>query len=183
MILEILTYPNKRLFERSEEVSVFDENLHKLLDDMYDTMIAKEGIGLAAIQVGVKSRIFIINLFNEEKKCQDKADLIEIINPEFLEKNGESVYQEGCLSVPGFYEEVKRADSVKVRYQDRFGNTKILETNGLLAIALQHENDHLDGHLFIERIGFNKRKIFDKEYKKGKKQDRPKHRQVAKKER
>ncbi|WP_169753328.1 peptide deformylase [Campylobacter mucosalis] len=182
MILEVLTYPNKKLFERSTEVSVFDENLHKLLDDMYDTMIAKEGIGLAAIQIGVAKRVFIVNLVKEDG-VQDKADLIEVINPIFSEKTGECVYQEGCLSVPGYYDDVKRAERVRLDYQDRFGNSQTIETDGLLAIALQHENDHLDGHLFIERIGFNKRKKFDKEFKQGKKQDKPENRKVAKKER
>lgn len=171
MILEILTYPDKRLFTRSSEVSEFNDELHKLLDNMYDTMISSKGIGLAAIQVGVAKRVLIINLANEEG-LQDKNDLIEVINPIFEAKNGEIIFQEGCLSVPGYYEDVKRAELVKVSYQDRFGNKKYIETDGLLAIALQHENDHLDGHLFIEKIGFNKRKKFDKEYKKGKPKER-----------
>ncbi|WP_169754679.1 peptide deformylase [Campylobacter curvus] len=164
MVLEILSYPNKKLYEVSKEVETFDEELHKLLDDMYETMIAKDGIGLAAIQVGVAKRIFIINLSNEEG-VQDKADLIEIINPKFELKVGECVYQEGCLSVPGFYEDVKRAERVKIKFQDRLGQEREIETDGLLAVALQHENDHLDGHLFIEKIGYNKRKKFEKEYK------------------
>ncbi|WP_169784482.1 peptide deformylase [Campylobacter curvus] len=164
MVLEILSYPNKKLYEVSKEVELFDEELHKLLDDMYETMIAKDGIGLAAIQVGVAKRVFIVNLSNEEG-VQDKADLIEIINPEFELKVGECVYQEGCLSVPGFYEDVKRAERVKIKFQDRFGQERQIETDGLLAVALQHENDHLDGHLFIEKIGYNKRKKFEKEYK------------------
>lgn len=164
MVLEILSYPNKKLYEVSKEVETFDEELHKLLDDMYETMIAKDGIGLAAIQVGVAKRIFIVNLSNEEG-VQDKADLIEIINPKFELKVGECVYQEGCLSVPGFYEDVKRAERVKIKFQDRFGQERQIETDGLLAVALQHENDHLDGHLFIEKIGYNKRKKFEKEYK------------------
>lgn len=164
MILEILTYPNKKLFERSVEVTEFDENLHKLLDDMYDTMIANNGIGLAAIQVGVLKRALIINLIDDDG-TQDRSKLIEVINPVFEEKVGECVYQEGCLSVPDYYDDVKRAKSVKVSYQDRFGNYQTIQTDGLLAIALQHENDHLDGHLFIEKIGFNQRKKFQKEYK------------------
>ncbi|MBN7288092.1 MULTISPECIES: peptide deformylase [Campylobacter] len=164
MVLEILSYPNKKLYEVSKEVETFDEELHKLLDDMYETMIAKDGIGLAAIQVGVAKRIFIVNLSNEEG-VQDKADLIEIINPKFELKVGECVYQEGCLSVPGFYEDVKRAERVKIKFQDRFGQEREIDTDGLLAVALQHENDHLDGHLFIEKIGYNKRKKFEKEYK------------------
>ncbi|MGG7048400.1 MULTISPECIES: peptide deformylase [unclassified Campylobacter] len=171
MILEILTYPNKKLFTRSQEVTEFNSELHKLLDDMYETMLNSQGIGLAAIQVGIAKRILIINLVNEDGE-QNKADLIEIINPVFELKQGETTFQEGCLSVPGYYEDVKRAEFVRVRYQDRFANEKVIEADGLLAIALQHENDHLDGHLFIERIGFNKRKKFDKEYKKNKQKDK-----------
>ena len=168
MILEILTYPNKKLFVKSLEVKVFDEKLHKFLDDMYETMIAKNGIGLAAIQTGEAKRILIVNLVDEESKEQRKEDLLEIINPKILRKEGEIIYQEGCLSVPGYYEDVKRAEFITLEYQDRFGQRRELETEGLLSVAIQHEMDHLDGHLFIERIGYNKRKKFDKEYKKQK---------------
>ena len=165
MILEILTYPNKKLFVKSLEVKAFDENLHKFLDDMYETMIAKNGIGLAAIQVGKPVRALIINLANEEK-IQDKKDLIEIINPQILKKEGEVVFQEGCLSVPGFYEDVTRAEFITVQFQDRAGNIRQMDASELLAVCIQHEMDHLDGHLFIERIGYNKRKNFVKEFKK-----------------
>ena len=168
MILEILTYPNKKLFIKSLEVKVFDEGLHKFLDDMYETMIAKNGIGLAAIQTGEAKRILIVNLVDEESKEQRKEDLLEIINPKILRKEGEIIYQEGCLSVPGYYEDVKRAEFITLEYQDRFGQRQQLEAGGLLSVAIQHEMDHLDGHLFIERIGYNKRKKFDKEYKKQK---------------
>mgnify|MGYP000905859072 FL=1 len=168
MILEILTYPNKKLFVKSLEVKVFDEKLHNFLDDMYETMIAKNGIGLAAIQTGEAKQILIINLVDEESKEQRKEDLLEIINPKILRKEGEIIYQEGCLSVPGYYEDVKRAEFIKLEYQDRFGQHQELEADGLLSVAIQHEMDHLDGHLFIERIGYNKRKKFDKEYKKQK---------------
>ena len=168
MILEILTYPNKKLFVKSLEVKVFDEGLHKFLDDMYETMIAKNGIGLAAIQTGEAKRILIVNLVDEESKEQQKEDLLEIINPKILRKEGEIIYQEGCLSVPGYYEDVKRAEFITLEYQDRFGERQELEADGLLSVAIQHEMDHLDGHLFIERIGYNKRKKFDKEYKKQK---------------
>ena len=102
MVLEVLTYPDKRLYQKSKSVEKFDENLHKFLDDMYETMIAKKGIGLAAIQVGKPLRALVVNLLNEEG-IQDKNDLIEIINPEILEKDGEITYQEGCLSVPEFF--------------------------------------------------------------------------------
>jgi peptide deformylase len=110
----------------------------------------------------------IINLVDEESKEQRKEDLLEIINPKILRKEGEIIYQEGCLSVPGYYEDVKRAEFITLEYQDRFGERKELEADGLLSVAIQHEMDHLDGHLFIERIGYNKRKKFDKEYKKQK---------------
>ncbi|ALV25332.1 peptide deformylase [Campylobacter iguaniorum] len=165
MILEVLTYPDKRLYDIGLEVTKFDDELGKFLDDMYETMIAKNGIGLAALQVGKPIRAFIVNLVNENE-VQDKNDLLEIINPKFLKKDGEIVYQEGCLSVPDYYEDVRRAEHIEIEYFDRYGNKKTLEAKGLLAVAIQHENDHIDGHLFIERIGFNKRKKFDKEYKK-----------------
>ena len=135
---------------------------------MYETMIAKNGIGLAAIQTGEAKRILIVNLVDEESKEQQKEDLLEIINPKILRKEGEIIYQEGCLSVPGYYEDVKRAEFITLEYQDRFGERQELEADGLLSVAIQHEMDHLDGHLFIERIGYNKRKKFDKEYKKQK---------------
>ena len=165
MILDVLTYPNKKLYQRSIEVVKFDAALGELLDNMYETMIAQNGIGLSAIQVGRPVRALIINLANEEK-IQDKKDLIEIINPQILKKEGEVVYQEGCLSVPGFYEDVTRAEFITVQFQDRAGNTQQMDASELLAVCIQHEMDHLDGHLFIERIGYNKRKKFDKEFKK-----------------
>ena len=134
-------------------------------------MCAKGGIGLAAIQVANPIRAVVINLLNKNE-IQDKADLIELINPQITEQNGEILYQEGCLSVPGFYEDVKRAEKVKVKFQDRFGETKFLEASNLLAVCIQHELDHLNGHLFIEKIGYSKRKQFDKEFKEKLKKNR-----------
>lgn len=165
MVLEILTYPDKRLYKKSKDVEKFDDNLHKFLDDMYETMIAKKGIGLAAIQVGKPIRTLVINLLNNEG-IQDKNDLLEIINPEILYKDGEITYQEGCLSVPEFFEDVTRANNIKVKFQNRFGEFVEMDANELLAVCIQHEMDHLNGHLFIEKIGYNQRKKFSKEYKK-----------------
>ena len=165
---QIITYPDKRLFMRSSEVEKFDEELHRLLDDMYETMLAKNGIGLAAIQVAVPLRALIINLPDEEGK-QHKKDLLELINPVIVESRGTQVYTEGCLSVPEYYDDVERAEWVKVEYQDRYGNKKTIETDGLLAVAIQHEMDHLDGHLFIEKLPYLKRKKFEKEWKKKRK--------------
>ncbi len=168
MIRKIITYPDKRLFMRSNEVERFDKELHTLLDDMYETMIAKNGIGLAAIQVAVPMRALIINLPDEEGK-QHKEDLLELINPVIVESRGTQVYTEGCLSVPEYYDDVERAEWVRVEYHDRNGNKKRIETDGLLAVAIQHEMDHLDGHLFIEKLPYLKRKKFEKEWKKKKK--------------
>ncbi len=165
MIREILVYPDKRLKEISEDVESFDEELHTLLDDMYETMIAKEGIGLAAIQVGIPLNALIINLADEEGN-QKREDLIEVINPKIIKANGKEVYQEGCLSIPGFYEEIERAKEVTVEYFDRFGNKITKDLDGLLAIAMQHEMDHLKGRLFIEKLSYLKRKKFEKEWKK-----------------
>jgi len=165
MIREILVYPDKRLRLKSKDMVAFDTELHALLDDMYETMMAKEGIGLAAIQVGVAKNILIINLASEEGIRQKEA-LIEVINPIITHKEGEEVYQEGCLSVPGYYDDVKRAEKIKVEYFNRYGEKIVQELDGLLAIAMQHEMDHLLGHLFIEKLSYLKRKKFEKEWKK-----------------
>ncbi len=167
MVREVLIYPDKRLKEKSAIVKHFDKNLHTLLDDMYDTMIAKKGVGLAAIQIGVPKRVLIINIpIEEEDGAQPKENTLEVINPTFLEMSGKTKYQEGCLSVPGYYDDVVRYKYVKLEYFDRFGNKHILEDDGFLAIALQHEYDHLEGHLFIEKLSLLKRKKFEKEWKK-----------------
>jgi len=165
MILKILTYPDPKLKEASTDVEVFDNELHTLLDDMYETMLANNGIGLAAIQVGVTKNVLIINIPNENDE-QSKEDLIEAINPRILEKDGETLYQEGCLSVPEYYEEVKRAEEVLIEYYTRDGERLEKRYNGLYAIAFQHEMDHLKGHLFIEKLNLTKRQKFEKEWKK-----------------
>lgn len=168
MIREIITYPNKLLRKKSVDVEVFDEELHTLLDDMYETMIDQKGVGLAAIQVAVDKNILIISIPDENDE-QPKEDIIEAINPLITHKDGEQVFMEGCLSVPGFNEEVKRAEHVVVEYKDRFGNEQTMEAEGFLAVAWQHEMEHLQGHLFIEKLSLNKRKKFEKEYKKAQK--------------
>jgi peptide deformylase len=165
MVLDIVTYPNKLLKKISKPVERFDKELHKLLDDMYETMIAKNGVGLAAIQVGVPIRALIIDIGDEEGN-QSKDTLIEVINPEFLEWSGRQKDKEGCLSIPEYFDEVERYEKVKVKYFDRFGQEHIVDADGLLSVAFQHETDHLDGHLFIERLDYIKRKKFEKEWKK-----------------
>ena len=142
MHLSIVEYPNKKLREKSLKVEQFDENLHKLLDAMYPLMVNTNGIGLAAIQVAVAKQVLILNIPDEDGE-QPKENLIEMINPIIVCKEGETVYQEGCLSVPSFYEDIIRYEYVTVNYQDRYGNTQTIEAGELLSIAIQHEMDHL----------------------------------------
>lgn len=166
MIRKIITYPNPRLFLESEPVVEFDSNLHDLLDDMYETMIASQGVGLAAIQVDIPLRVLLVNIVDENGE-QKKEDLLEIINPEIIPLSEETIiYTEGCLSIPDFFEDVRRYNYILLKYQDRFGEHKELEAKDFLAVAIQHENDHLNGHLFIEKISFLKRQKFDKDFKK-----------------
>ncbi|MGA9046725.1 peptide deformylase [Sulfuricurvum sp.] len=165
MILPIITYPNKQLKTRSLEVVNFDDLLHRFLDDMYETMMSSNGIGLAAIQVANPIRVLILCIPDDEGN-QTKENLIEIINPVIHAPKGSVMYQEGCLSVPGFYEDVERYETLTLHYQNRHGESCSLEANELLAIAIQHEIDHLEGKLFIEKLTYNRRKKFEKEYKK-----------------
>ncbi|QKF59819.1 peptide deformylase [Aliarcobacter lanthieri] len=171
MIREIITYPNKLLRTKSENVVKFDEELHTLLDDMYETMMNANGVGLAAIQVAIPLNVLIINIPNEED-IQDKAELIEAVNPVITHKDGVQIYKEGCLSVPEYYEEVKRAKHIIVEYYNRFGEKQTMECEDFLAVAWQHEMEHLTGHLFIENLSFTKRQKFEKEYKNRKKSKR-----------
>jgi len=179
MLREIVVYPDKRLKLISKEVESFDGALHALLDDMYETMCARNGVGLAAIQVGADVRALIINepLDTEygegvEHSDQPQENTIEMINPVIVEKEGTEKFQEGCLSVPGFYEDVERFKYVKVEYFDREGNKQTVESDNFLAIAIQHEIDHLDGKLFVEKLSILKRKKFEKEWKRKQKEGR-----------
>ncbi len=165
MQLSIVEYPDKKLREKSLKVEQFDESLHKLLDAMYPLMVNTNGIGLAAIQVAVAKQVLILNIPDEDGE-QPKENLIEMINPIIVHKEGETIYQEGCLSVPSFYEDIIRYEYVTVNYQDRYGNTQSIEAGELLSIAIQHEMDHLKGLLFIDRLSYSRRKKFEKEFKK-----------------
>ena len=169
MIREIVVYPDKRLKLISKDVTSFDGVLHDLLDDMYETMVARNGVGLAAIQVGIDLRVLIINIPKEDgdgEHDQPKENTLEMINPIILEKDGVEKSQEGCLSIPGVYEDITRAKHVKVEYYDRDGKRQIIEDDDFLAIAMQHEIDHLEGKVFIEKLSFLKRKKFEKEWAK-----------------
>jgi len=173
MVREIVVYPDKRLKLISKAVTVFDGALHDLLDDMYDTMRARNGVGLAAIQVGVDTRALIINIPLEDEDGehdQPKENTLEMMNPMIVEQNGTEKFQEGCLSIPGVYEDIERAKHVKVEYFDRDGEKHTIEDDDFLAVAMQHEMDHLDGKVFIEKLSYIKRKKFEKEWKRKQKE-------------
>ena len=168
MVRDIVIYPDKRLKLISKEVTIFDTELHTLLDDMYDTMLTKRGVGLAAIQIGVDKRVLIINIPNDDDDdaLPIKSETLEIINPVFIKKEGSSKHQEGCLSIPGVYEDIERSEHIVLKYKNRHGEIKTIEDNEFLAIAIQHEMDHLEGKVFIEKLSILKRKKFEKEWKK-----------------
>ncbi|ABS22755.1 peptide deformylase [Bacillus cytotoxicus] len=144
-VLEIVKHPNEVLETPCERVINFDKKLVILLKDMYETMVAADGVGLAAPQVGVSLQVAVIDIGDDTGK-------IELINPVILEKRGEQVGPEGCLSFPGLYGEVERAEYIKVRAQNRRGKIFLLEANGFLARAIQHEIDHLHGVLFTSKV-------------------------------
>lgn len=156
MKLEILQYPDPRLKEKGEPVTEFNAELHKLLDDMAETMYAANGIGLAATQVGEKRRLFVIDIGEQEEKPRK---LYEFINPKIEKGQGKITFEEGCLSVPNYTDEVTRKEKITVRYQDRHGMPQTLEAEGLLAVCIQHENDHLDGIVFVDRLSPLKRRM------------------------
>jgi len=149
--LKILEFPDPRLRTKATPVQVVDDELRALIDDMFETMYEAPGIGLAATQVDVHKRLLVADV------SIDKDAPYVLINPEILEKDGITVTDEGCLSVPGFYEEIERAEHIRVRYLDRDGIEIVLDVHGLLAVCIQHEMDHLDGKLFVDYLSEVKR--------------------------
>ncbi len=149
--LRILEFPDPRLRTRAATVEVVDERLRRLADDMFETMYAAPGIGLAATQVDVHQRLLVVDV------SADKIEPLVLINPEILQKDGVAVTEEGCLSVPGYFEEVERAGHIRVRYLDRDGLAVERDMDGLLAVCVQHEMDHLEGRLFVDYLSEAKR--------------------------
>jgi peptide deformylase len=145
-ILNILKYPDQRLYTIANEVKVVNSKIKKLISDMAETMYGAPGIGLAATQVDVHQRIIVIDI------SEDKNNLLVLINPILLEKRGEETNQEGCLSVPEVFEKVKRAEWIKVSALDENGKKFELEAEGLLAVCIQHEVDHLLGKVFVDYL-------------------------------
>ena len=154
-IRTILHYPDPRLREPGRRVESFSAELHSLIDDMAETMYAAPGVGLAATQVGELWQVFVVDCAADG----EPSDLRVFVNPEILASEDTVTFDEGCLSFPGAREEVERAAKVRVRAQNRDGATFELEADGLLAIAIQHENDHLHGVLMIDRLGPLKKRL------------------------
>ncbi len=145
-LLPILRYPDPRLHQRAAIVDRVDDVIRKLIKDMAESMYAAPGIGLAATQVDVHLRVIVIDV------AQTHDQLLVLVNPELIAASGEADYEEGCLSVPGVYEKVQRAERITVRALDADGNAYTREADGVLAVCIQHEMDHLEGKVFVERL-------------------------------
>jgi peptide deformylase len=158
--LKILEFPDPRLRTKASPVEKVDDELRELIGDMFETMYDAPGIGLAATQVDVHQRLLVADV------SPDKSDPHVLINPEIIEKDGVTVSDEGCLSVPGYYEEVERAEHIRVRFLDRNGEQQEMEAEGLLAICIQHEMDHLEGKLFVDYLSETKRQRIRKKLEK-----------------
>lgn len=159
-LLDILHYPDPRLRTRAQPVVQVDDTLRRLIDDMFETMYAAPGIGLAATQVNVHLRLVVIDI------SEDRSEPLCLINPEIVEAAGQESSQEGCLSVPDVFEAVTRAERIRVRALDREGQSRIIEASGLTAVCIQHELDHLEGKLFVDRLSELKRTRIRKKYEK-----------------
>jgi peptide deformylase len=165
-IRPILTAPDPRLQAVSTDVETVDADIRKLVDDMAESMYAAEGIGLAAVQIGMSKRVIVIDLDQKEGKKNPRA----FINPKILWASEETaVFEEGCLSVPEIWDDVERPARIRCEYLDRDGNKQLLEADGLLATCLQHEMDHLNGVLFIDHLSRLKRSMAIKKLTKAKK--------------
>jgi peptide deformylase len=162
MIRPILKYGDQILHEPAQPIGQITSDVDRLVEDMIETMYAAPGIGLAATQVGVASRIFVIDL----SLGRNPADLIVMINPEFVERDGMQLEEEGCLSVPGFNATVVRPQRAVVKGLDRSGQEQVREGTGLLARAFQHEMDHLEGTLFVDRLRGIKRDLIVRKIRK-----------------
>jgi peptide deformylase len=164
--LQILEFPDPRLRTRAEPVAQVDDALRRLIDDMFETMYAAPGIGLAATQVNVHKRLLVIDI------SETRDQPLVLINPEIIAREGVEETEEGCLSVPGIYDKVQRADRIRVRALNRDGKQIEMDADGLLAVCIQHEMDHLEGKLFVDYLSELKRTRIRKKLEKERK-DRP----------
>jgi len=158
--LTILQFPDPRLRTVARPVDAVDDDVRRLVDDMLETMYAARGIGLAATQVNRALRVLVLDL--SEQRDQPRV----LINPEILQRQGRQICEEGCLSVPGEYAEVERAERIRVRALDRDGQMREFDADGLMAVCIQHEIDHLDGKVFVDYLSTLKRRMIEKRLKK-----------------
>jgi len=172
-IRTILEFPDQRLRTRARPVTKFDAELGRLIDDMFETMYAAPGIGLAASQVDVHERVLVIDI--SDNRDQPRV----FINPEILSREGEADTEEGCLSVPGIFDGVVRASKVRVRWRDRTGAVSEEDFEGMMAVCIQHEMDHLDGKLFVDYLSDLKRQRIRKKLEKERKQRASRAREAA----
>jgi peptide deformylase len=166
-IREILEFPDPRLRTKATAVAHVDDEMRRLIDDMFETMYAAPGVGLAASQLNVHKRLLVIDI-NEDRKQP-----LTLINPEIIERDGDEETEEGCLSVPGVFEKVRRAQRIKVRALDRNGIKFEMDADGLLAVCIQHEMDHLDGKLFVDYLSELKRTRIRGKLEKERKENKP----------
>ncbi|HEB94021.1 MAG TPA: peptide deformylase [Gammaproteobacteria bacterium] len=159
-VLNILHFPDPLLRQKAKPVTTVDAGIRRIVDDMFETMYKAPGIGLAAVQVNILKRIIVIDI------SEDRNQPLCLINPEIIKATGSEKSEEGCLSVPGIYEQVRRAEHIRVRALDREGQAIILETDDLLAVCIQHEIDHLDGKLFVDHLSALKRNRIRKKLEK-----------------
>lgn len=162
-LLKIIRYPDPVLKKKAEPVREITWEIKRLVDDMAETMYAAPGVGLAAPQIGRSIRVIVIDVNPKE---EEKRDLITLINPEIIEHSGDIAWEEGCLSIPDYSSDVKRAERVVVKGLDINGNERVVVGEGLLSVVLQHEIDHLDGILFIDRLGPIKRDLIKRRLRK-----------------
>ncbi len=161
MAREILVWPHPTLKKKAEKVSVVDDSIRSLIKDLFESMYEADGVGLAAPQIGELKRVIVL----DTRPRQPESRPIAMVNPEIISLEGKTTYTEGCLSVPGEAEDVDRAAFATVRYLDEQGVEQTLRCDGLLAIAVQHETDHLDGTMFVDHISVLKRELIRKRMK------------------
>lgn len=162
---KILHYPNPTLRNIAEPVTTVDKEIQTLIADMFETMYEDNGIGLAATQIGLTVRVFVIDA------GETKKNPLAFVNPVIIEQEGKQLCPEGCLSLPGIFSKISRANKVKIKAQDETGKEFILEADGLMAIVIQHELDHLNGKLFIDHLSPLKKQLLKKKLKKLHKQN------------
>jgi len=172
-IRTILEFPDQRLRTRAQPVTRFDAELARLVDDMFETMYAAPGIGLAATQVDVHKRVIVIDV------SEERNEPLVFINPEIMSREGVAETEEGCLSVPGIFDDVKRASRIRVRFNDRTGAVIEKDYEGMLAVCVQHEMDHLEGKLFVDYLSDLKRQRIRKKLEKERKQRATRAREAA----